>query len=151
MSKGSSNLTEADRLDVRSEIADASGVSTGNVSKTKYLATAAHPDILEALRSGEVSIHRASVWLREPERQLEKFRMHQNLNGITGTIKSLLRAHRNSSKDEQLDSQGIVTALAMLDPQRSSAIYVAEIKISGEVLLLSPSLLQALTSQKELL
>ena len=41
--KGSSNLAEADRLDVRSEIAAAAGVSTGNVSKVKQLASAAHP------------------------------------------------------------------------------------------------------------
>src|SRR5271163_1039072 len=44
--KGSSNLSEADRLDVRSEIAAAAGVSTGNVSKVKQLASFAHPQVL---------------------------------------------------------------------------------------------------------
>lgn len=35
--KGASNLTEADRLDVRQEVAVAAGVSVGNVSKVKQI------------------------------------------------------------------------------------------------------------------
>jgi hypothetical protein len=57
--KGSSNLTETDKLDVRSQIAAAAGVSVGNVSKVKQLEAAAHSELLQALHSGEVSIHRA--------------------------------------------------------------------------------------------
>jgi hypothetical protein len=92
--KGSSNLAEADRLDVRSKIAAAAGVSTGNVSKVKHLASAAHPHLLEALRTGEVSIHKASVWLRKPDKQLVALGMHRNQRGIATTVNSLLRTHR---------------------------------------------------------
>jgi hypothetical protein len=70
--KGSSNLTEAERLDVRSEIAAAAGVSVGNVSKVKHLKLAARPELEEALRHGEVSIHRAWIWSkgnREEQRE----------------------------------------------------------------------------------
>jgi len=151
LSKGLSNLTEADRLDVRSEIASAAGVSTGNVSKVKQLASTAHPDVLEALRSGEVSIHQASVWLRKPERQLEAFRTFRDLRGINGTIQSLLRGHRNSPGDGQLDLQRIAAALATFHPEDSCSVLVAEIKVPGEVLLLSSALRHALTSRGELL
>ncbi len=58
-SKGSSNLTEAERVDVRSEIAAAAGVSLGNVTKVKQLMLTACTELQDALRNGEVSIHRA--------------------------------------------------------------------------------------------
>jgi hypothetical protein len=45
--KGSSKLTEAERLDVRREIAAAAGVSVGNVSKVKRLKVTAHPELLQ--------------------------------------------------------------------------------------------------------
>ena len=62
--KGSSQLTEADRLDVRFEIARAAGVSAGNVSKVKQLITRAIPELQDALRHGEIRIHRASEWAK---------------------------------------------------------------------------------------
>jgi hypothetical protein len=52
--KGSSKLTEAERLDVRSEIAAAAGVSVGNLSKVKQLMMTAQPELLQPLRSREV-------------------------------------------------------------------------------------------------
>jgi hypothetical protein len=70
--KASSNLKEADKLDVRREVAAVAGVSVGNVSKVKHLKLSAHTELLEALRTGEISIHRAWFWSREsPEMQRE--------------------------------------------------------------------------------
>src|SRR5450432_4016125 len=60
--KGSSNLTEAQRLDVRSEIAAVAGVSTGNVTKAKQLRETAHPRVELAIRTGEISIHKGWQW-----------------------------------------------------------------------------------------
>jgi hypothetical protein len=90
--RGSSKLSEADRLDVRARIAAAAGASAGNVSKVKHLLSAAQPELLQALREGEVSIHRASLWLLAPATQLDQFWRHQNLRGIARTINTLLRA-----------------------------------------------------------
>ena len=56
--KGSSKLTEAN---VRKEIADAAGVSEGNVTKVDQLSEA-DPEVLKALASGEIRIHRAWLW-----------------------------------------------------------------------------------------
>jgi len=44
--KGSSILTEAERLDVRKEIARIAGVSVGNVTKVKQLTITACPELL---------------------------------------------------------------------------------------------------------
>jgi hypothetical protein len=50
----------------------AAGASVGNVSKVKHLLTAANLGLLEALRSGEISIHRAWLWSQgTPEEQRE--------------------------------------------------------------------------------
>lgn len=150
--KGSSNLTKAGRLNVRSKIAAAAGVSTGNVSKVRQLVLTAHPNLLEALRSGEISIHRASLWLQRPKQQLEQLRLHQNLRGITRTVDSLLNAYRRPAVGGPLDLQRILGALAAMVPEQKESVLVAvaEIDIPGNVLLLSPSLREALISQGEL-
>lgn len=150
--RGSSKLTEADKLDVRSRIADAAGASAGNVSKVRQLTMHASPLLLQALREGEVSIHRASVWLRTPEKQLDHLTLHRNLRGITRKIDSLLHAHQTSQSagDRDLDIRRIGSALAVMGPERRTSVLVTTIEVSGEVLLLSPGLLQALESQGEL-
>ncbi|MFY9940127.1 MAG: hypothetical protein WAK33_24815 [Silvibacterium sp.] len=150
--KGSSNLTEADKLDVRSEIATAAGVSVGNVSKVKRLLQEGAPGLLESLREGEVSIHCASVWLHNSEKQLDQLRLHQNRRGITKTIRSLQRRHRlpHPGKDGPLDLQRIASSLATMDSNPKTSVLVGEIQAPGKVLLLSTELLQALESQGEL-
>lgn len=55
--KGWSNLTKAEHVHVRSEIAKAAGVSAGNVTKVKQLIASCADELKEALSSGEVSIH----------------------------------------------------------------------------------------------
>lgn len=57
--KGSSKLTEVERVDVRSEIAAIAGVSVGNVTKVKQIMNSACPQLLLAVRNGKVSIHQA--------------------------------------------------------------------------------------------
>lgn len=145
--KGSSNLTEADRLDVRTEIAAAAGVATGNVNKVKQILTGARPELILALRTGEVSIHRAWCWLKEPERQLEHLDLFRDRCGITKTVNALLRAHRNQAQQGPFDPCRIANALAGLDSKRREGLLIAEIKVPGEVLLLSPTLCRALTQQ----
>jgi len=149
--KGSSNLTEADRLDVRSEIAVVAGVSTGNVSKVRQLASTAHPDLLEALRAGEISIHRASLWLQRPKQQLEQLRLYRNLSGITRTVNTLLQAHCRPAQNGGLDLQRIAGALAAMTPEQKETVLIEEVNIPGSVLLFSREFRHALTRQGEFL
>src|SRR5271165_1212650 len=114
--KGSSKLTEAEKLDVRSEIAAAAGVSVGNVSKVKRLTLTAHSQLLQALRSGEISIHRASLWCREsPERQREELRFYQSERGIKRTICTLVSRHRRKSPPAL--PVGQIAQLCALEPK----------------------------------
>jgi hypothetical protein len=148
--KGSSNLTEADRLDIRSKIAAAAGVSTGNVSKVRQLILTAHPNLLEALRVDEVSIHRATVFLLKPELQLEQLRLYRNLRGITRTVNTLLQAHSRPAPNGGLDLQRIAGALAAMTPEQKEAVLIEEVNIPGSVLIFSRELYHALTRQGEL-
>ncbi len=63
--KGSSNLTEARHLDVRRSIAQVAGASCGNVTKVKTLRERADPSVMEALKMGEIRIHRAWGWVQQ--------------------------------------------------------------------------------------
>jgi hypothetical protein len=114
--KGSSKLAEAERLDIRREIGAAAGVGVGNVSKVKRLTSTAHSELLQALRSGEISIHRASLWCKEsPERQREELRLHQSERGIKKTIRRLVSRHRRKSRPAL--PAGQIAQLSALEPK----------------------------------
>ena len=138
-------------MDVRSEIASIAGVSTGNVNKVKQILTDARPELILTLRTGEVSIHRAWCWLKEPGHQLEHLELHRARCSITKTVNTLLRAHRNQGQQGPFDPGRLVNALAELDSKQREGLLIAEIKVPGEVLLLSPTLCQALTQQGKLI
>jgi hypothetical protein len=57
--KGSANLPEAARIEIRQEIARLAGVGPRNVSHVKTILEKAHPRLIDALQDGTVSIHRA--------------------------------------------------------------------------------------------
>jgi hypothetical protein len=149
--KGLSNLSGAERLDVRAEIAAAAGVSTGNVNKVKQILTDARSELILALRTGEASIHRAWSWLKEPERQLEHLDLFRDRCGITKIVNALLHTHRNQAWQGPFDPCRLANALAKLDSKRRECLLIAEIKVPGEVLLMSPKLCQAITQQGKLI
>jgi hypothetical protein len=132
--------------------AAAAGVSVGNVSKVKNLVSAAIPDVLEALRDGEVSIHRAASWMRSPERQFDELRLYRDRNGIRRVINSLQAKHHlpQSERGKGLDLARIARALIAMDPKGGCSVIVAEVRHPGQALLLSSGLLKALESQGDL-
>ncbi len=93
--KGSSNLTEAKNLDVRSEIAAIAHVSTGNVTKVKQLRKTASAEVNHAVRTGEISIHKAWQWSYEsPEQQSENLRLRRIERGIKRKARALVAEHQ---------------------------------------------------------
>jgi|HubBroStandDraft_4_1064222.scaffolds.fasta_scaffold11008_2 hypothetical protein len=150
--KGSTTLREAQAINCRREIAALAGVSEGTLAKVRRLLQAGRPELLEAVREGEVSIHRASVWLRNPEKQLDQLTLYRSLRGITSTIDSLLHRHRiaHPGGKGQLDIQRVESALVAMDTERKTSVLVGAIQISGKVILLSNELLQDLESQGDL-
>ncbi len=95
--KGSSQLTEAHRVDVRQKIAQAAGVSVANVSKVKHILEDAVPEIQEALRLGEISICRGADWANiSPTRQHQRLADVRQRRGIHRTINILLTKQNSS-------------------------------------------------------
>ena len=146
--KGSSNLTEADKLDVRSEIAAAAGVSVGNVSKVKHLTSTAHPDILEALRCGGLRIHRAWKWRKDSlKQQQDAWSKFRSESGIKATIRHLISKHRSKMKPMPLGLDSLLSALSGLRTEERLSILTQSIKIPGWAVFISEELLRELGGQ----
>jgi hypothetical protein len=143
-------LTEAERVDVRSEVAAAAGVSVGNVSKVKQLMIAP-PEIMQALLSGEISIHRAWLSIEEsPEKQLEKFSLNQMKRGITKTIKALISQHMPGGPPTVPDLGTLLKGLSAVEAGEPGSVGVAVVRVPGRRIFVSEDLFQALRSQQEL-
>jgi hypothetical protein len=150
--KGSMNLPEAERIDCREKIADAADVADVQVSKVEELLQRGNPELLKALRNGEVKIHRASVWVKKPEHLSDQLLLHRTLRGTTREVNRQLRKHRSKPQatEGHLDIRRIGNALAAMDSARHANVVVAPIRAPGQVLLLSEQLLQNLETQGEL-
>ena len=93
----SSNLTNAERRDVRKAIASVAGVATGNVTKVKQLLNSVVPEVRERLVRGEVRIHRAWQWRTlTPKAQRDALWEHLHRRAIKTTIARLVRAHADA-------------------------------------------------------
>jgi hypothetical protein len=149
--KGSPKLTEPERLDVRSEIAAAAGVSAGNVSKVTQLTMTAPSELLQALRSGEISIHRAWLWTKAPpEEQREALWRYQSERGIKKAIRTLISRHRSKSSPTVLDLGNLGRRLSSLASSKFCPVRVQVIDVPGRTIFLSEELFRALPSQEEL-
>ena len=149
--KGSSSLTEAERVDVRSEIAAIAGISVGNVSKVKQLVRTAHPDVSQALRNGGISIHRAWLWSKEsPEKQREALWLYQGERGVKKAIRNLVHGHQPKSQPVVLDLDNLFDHLSRLESNKVHRVRVAVIDAPGDTVFLTDELFQTLETQREL-
>jgi hypothetical protein len=92
--KGSSKLTEAESVDIRSVVARAAGVSTGNVTKVKQIMKTQNSKLEEALRAGQIRIHKAWQWRQlSPEGQLKELELYLSQKGTNKVIRRLIKRH----------------------------------------------------------
>lgn len=148
--KGSSNLTEDATVDVRKEIAAAAGVSVGNVTKVKQLVGTGHSELLEALRGGEVSIHRAWKWSMESQdQQIEALRTFRNKQGVNRAIRDLISRHEPRSLPTAPDLASMVRRLSELSSGESSSVNVSVIPVQGKMVFVSEELMQSLSPYQE--
>lgn len=148
--KGSSNLTEAATVDVRKEIAAAAGVSVGNVTKVKQLAGIGHPELLEALRGSEVSIHRAWKWSREaPDQQIEALRAYWAQRGVNKSIRDLIARHKQKQTPTAPELGSLARQLSKLEPYESNSVRVSVIRAPGKMIFLTEELIQSLGPYQE--
>jgi hypothetical protein len=103
--KGSSKLTEDRRIDCRKQIAALAGVSTGNVTKVKQILDSQRAlRLIEALRPGEISIHRAWTLHKLSSSKLEDALGYKKFNKQGGArLRKLLAKHVPKS-DAEADS-----------------------------------------------
>jgi ParB-like chromosome segregation protein Spo0J len=149
--KGSSRLTEADRRDVRSEIAAAAGVSAGNVTKVKQLMTTAGRELIKALRNGEISIHRAWLWGKaSPEEQQELLWRYDSERGIRKKIRQLISGHVPKELPTVPELSDLCEQLSRIEPDQLSPVRIAVIDVPGKGLFLTKELFQVLEAQEEL-
>jgi hypothetical protein len=148
--KGSSKLMEAERVDVRKQIADAADVSVGNVTKVKQLIGTVHPELLEALRGDEISIHRAWKWSTEsPNRQTEALRAYRAKKGVSKVIRDLISRHEPTNLPTAPDLGSLVIRLAKLNPDECSSINVSVIRVPGKTIFVTEELIQSLPPHQE--
>ena len=151
--KGSSTLTEAERLDVRCAIASVAGVSVGNVTKVKQLMMVAHSELLQALHSGEIRIHRAWLWSKtSPEKQRVELRLYRSQHGVRKTIRKLISRHRPKSSLSPLHFHlgNLVKGVSALESSELGPVGVELIDAPGKIVFLTKELYLALRSQEEL-
>lgn len=151
--KGSSKLTEAERVDVRSEIAVAAGVSLGNVTKVKQVMATACTELQDALRGGEVSIHRAWLWREmSSDNQRRALMLYRGEKGVKKTIRRLISKHmsENAVFAESIGFAGIARRLSQLQSPHLSSVAVAAVDVPGKALFVTEELLRLLPAQEEL-
>jgi hypothetical protein len=149
--KGSSIMTEAERLDVRSEIARSAKVSVGNVSKVRQLIGTAHPEVVQALRGEEIRIHRAWLWHKElPQEQLEALWNYRSKRGIRRTVRQLISRHQSKSPTIPPAVADLVRHLPALDSGRQGPVKIVVIRGSGKAIYLTEELSHSIGAQKDL-
>lgn len=144
--KGPSKLTEAQKIDVRAEVAAIAGVSVGNVTKIKQLRTQAHSALVEALQSGEIRIHRAWLWseLSRPKQQ-EQLWQYRSERSVKKKIRALISRHENRPVIH--DVLGLLKGLAAF--QDLGTIQINVTKARGQALFITQELLDTLASKGE--
>ena len=151
--KGSSNLTEARKVDCRSELATAAGVCPGNIRKVKQLIESAHPVIKQALKAEEISIHLAWQWRRLPaQQQLEKFEAYRSRKGTNQTSRRLIQKHVARLSPPQFIPPTLGDLLKTFTSEGAAifdSIVISEIDAPGSIAYFTKSALRNLRSLKE--
>jgi hypothetical protein len=149
--KGSSNLAEAETVDVRRSVASAACVSAANISKVKYINSHGCSELKESLRLGEVSIHRAWIWTKQyPHRQLTELQTYLSERGIKRTIRRLASRHLRKNVSDGLNLATLVDSLSSESRANAASISVTVIKGAKPTIFLTQTALDLLGQQKEL-
>ena len=152
LNKGSSKLTEAERVDVTAKIAEAADVSVGNISKVRQLRRTALPELLQALRRGEVSIQRAWLLSKEPAaNQREELALAQCKRNIKKDMRTLASRHGSKSLPIVSDPSNLIKRLSALESSKRGSFRVFVSNAQGRAVGLTKELLLELDAQQELI
>ena len=150
--KGSSNLTEAERIDVTAKIAEAADVSVGNISKVKQLLKTAIPELLQALRRDEISINRAWILSKQPPAsQGEELALPQCKRNIKRDMRALASRHGSKSLPIVADARNLIKELSALESSKPGSFQVYVSNAQGRAVCLTKELLLELGAQETLI
>ena len=122
----------------------------GTISKVHQLLMTAIPELLQALRNGEVRIDRAWKWSkRSPEEQREALWRFQSEKGIRKTIQNLLSPYRLKNPPTAPELGDLTKLLCALQSGKFSA-RVVSVNVPGKAIFVTSELLGMLESQEEL-
>ncbi len=125
---GSTNLSEADCIDVRQEIAKVAGTGTGNVSKVKAISQSSHPNIIVGLQNGLLRIHRAWQWCKLPKlQQQEEFARYEEER----FRRKLVREISVEYSDVSLDPAQIIEVLQREEARGQALLQSAPVEAGG--------------------
>jgi hypothetical protein len=149
--KGSSKLTEAQRIDVRKKIAVIIGISVGTLSHASDVLKNGEREVLQALYNGQVKIDRAWRWSKQSKmRQRENLRLYCRRCGMERVAKKLIAKQLKRFKSKRLpaprwksvSSSEIVGRLGCLPPEVLRAVDVIFIKAPAPILAISEDIAQ---------
>jgi hypothetical protein len=147
--KGWSNLTKAQKVIVRVQIAAAAGTSTGSVTKVKQLLVSIQPELEVALRYGEVSIHRAWLWRTlPPTKQIEALKVHQSKKGVGKAIRDALSQHQARTAPS-LSPVDLAKFLSKLNAAAIEQLILIPMKIPGRTVFLTEELMEILKLEEQ--
>jgi hypothetical protein len=146
--KGSTNLSEADRIDARPRIAQRAGTGVGNVSKVNAILRSAHPNIITALQNGLLSIHRAWLWSKLPKlQQRVEFARYEEER----TQRKILHEFLPKPASVSLDPAQVIEALQRVEAQQPGSIDIrASRRRRRTVVILGQDFSRLPANQKEL-
>ncbi len=137
--KGLTNLSKADRIDVRQQIAKLAGTGTGNVTKVETILERAHPNIIVALQNNLLSIHRAWQWCKlSKTEQREEFARYEEER----TRRKLLREFSVGKSEILLDPAQVIEALQLKESQEPGSIAIQTSPSAGTIIVLGQDCLR---------
>lgn len=139
--KNWSNLTKAERVHVRAEIAKFAAVSTGNVTKVKQLNESCVPELIAAVHDDEVSIHWAWKLRNEsPEDQLHALGRFRFEKGLLKDVRKLASIRQRAFSAIPQDTNELVKGLTQLAGEKVQALRVSVIKGSSPEIFITEKL-----------
>ena len=145
-----SDLTEAQKVDARSEMAAIANVSTGSLTKAKQVLTNSHPIIQDATKSGEISIHRAWQFSGLPhDQQREQLEEFRSCRGVGVVSRRLIQKHVAKIAPRELIPRTLGDTLKAQIPDRIAeldAIVLSEIDAPGRVAYFTKGAIQCLNN-----
>jgi len=139
--KGWSNLTKAEQVHVRSEIANAAAVSVGNVTKVKQLKEMCVLEYIEALYNDEISIHWAWKFRNAShEDQLDALGRLRFEKGLMTEIRQRAALRRKGGVSTQQSASELISRLNRLGSDELVNVGVTVLKSPGIGILITEAL-----------